>query len=62
MAKKNFWLGAGEIGLGLLLIGPADEMLTTALSAGTGAALAPIQVPTSAAIGALLCLDGINRL
>jgi len=59
---RSLLIGLGEIGLGLLLIGPTDEIATTILSGGTGLAAVPIQAPASAAVGALLCLDGIKKL
>lgn len=46
--------GLAEVGLGLLLISPADEI-------AIGGTLAPVQGPVTAIIGAYLVYDGLQR-
>jgi len=55
MKKKNFLLGAAEIGVGLLLASPVDELLTLGI-------IAPAQAPITFVAGAALVYDGIKRL
>jgi len=60
--KKNFWLGAVEIGAGVLLASPADEAGAAILSGGVTAPAAIAQLPVTAAVGALLIFDGLRRI
>jgi len=49
--KKNFLLGAAEIGAGILMILPFEDAVTAGAS-----------TPLTALIGAALAYDGIKRL
>ena len=56
-------LPLAEIGIGLFLASPADELVSTTLSGGTLAlpALA-VQGPATGVIGLALMYDGLRRL
>ena len=56
MSKTN-WI---EVGLGLLLISPADEFLLGATTGGASIAVAGAQVPLSAALGGGLVAHGFG--
>ena len=54
------WTKMAEVGLGLFLIGPGDELLLTTGTGGTGAAAAPAQLPISALLGAAMVAHGFG--
>lgn len=58
---KKLW-AAAEVGLGLFLISPFDEVAVAAATAGASLPSSPIQGPASAVIGAGLIADGVRRL
>lgn len=62
MKKKNFLLGIAEIGAGIVLASPADELLLTTGTAGVGGLALPAQLPITAIAGIALVYDGIKRL
>lgn len=54
--------GLIEIGLGLFLISPADELVTAGASFGFSLPSAPAQLVGTGAVGAILVIDGLRRL
>jgi uncharacterized membrane protein len=62
MNIKRKALGIAELIGGLILISPADEAIFSIGTGGLGLAVAPAQLPLTAAAGYLLALDGIRRI
>ena len=58
---KKLW-AAAEVGLGLFLITPIDEVAVAAATAGASLPSSPIQGPASAVIGLALVSDGMRRI
>lgn len=58
----NKMLGWVELLSGVVLASPLDEILVTAGTSGGGIVLSPIQLPSTAVLGGIIFLDGLERL
>lgn len=62
MAKKNLLIGLAELGVGIFLLSPADELAIGAGTGGLSLISAPAQLAGTGIIGIALIYDALKRI